>query len=140
MSRSLPWRVATVKSMQRSGVTWMPLLPDSVGALGVLAEEDPVDPLRRDAHGPDVGEEVEGLAHGDVGALDVGPGVAGARRRGGALEDDMTLLQLFEDIVGDRFELGGAVLDGQPLDDPEDDLAALHLRLQEQLQHSLGLL
>ncbi len=48
--------------------------------------------------------------------------------------------KLFEDVVGNRFELGRAVLDGQAVDGLEDDLATLHLRLQKELQHPLGLL
>ncbi len=89
--RSLPCVVATVKSIARSSVTWTPALPSDVGALGVLAEERPVDALLGHAHRPHVGEEVQLAAHRHVRALDVRPGVALARRGRRALEDDVAL-------------------------------------------------
>ena len=108
-----------------------------VGAFRVLAEERPVDALRRYFDRPHVGEEVERAAHGNVCAFNVRPGVAGARRGRRRLEDDVALLQLFEHVVWNGFELRGPVLDRQAVDDAEDDVAPLGLRLEEELQHAL---
>ncbi len=51
----------------------------------------------------------------------------------------MALLQIFEHTIGDRLQLRCAVLDRQAVDDTEDDVALLRLRLQEELQDALRL-
>ena len=98
-----------------------------VGALCILPEEGPVDPLVGHLHRADVGKQVQLFAHRHVGTLDVGPGVARSGGSGGALQDHMALLQLGQYIVGDGFAVGSAVFNGEPVDVAEFHLACFHL-------------
>ena len=111
---------------------------DGVRALGILAEEGPVDALVGYPDGPYVGEEVESLAHRDVRALDVRH--AGARLRSGrrALEDDVAGLELFEDVVGDGLHVLEAVLKREPLYVKELHLSRRDLVAKDVFEHVGG--
>src|SRR5699024_2520422 len=110
------------------------LASGGVSALGVLTEEPPVDTLLGHRHRADVCKEVERLAQRDVGTLDVRPLVALARGGGRTLEDDVALLYLGENVVRDCAERLGAVLDGEPVDVAELDLAGGDLVAQQVLE------
>ena len=103
------------------------LASDGVAALGVLAEEGPVDALVRNLDRADIREKVERLAHRDVRGLDVRPRIAGARSGGRTLEDNVAALQLFHDVVRNSLHAGDTVLDRETVDDLELHLAGLHL-------------
>ena len=51
----------------------------------------------------------------------------------------MALLDLFEHVVGDRLQLGGAVLDGKALDVAEHDLPRVDFLLEEGFEDADGL-
>ena len=51
--------------------------------------------------GPYVGEQIQLLAHGNVGAFDVGPFVACAGGGGRPFQDDVACLQFGQHVVGD---------------------------------------
>ena len=89
---------------------------EDVASLGVLPEEYPIDPLLRDAHRTDVGEQVQLAAHGHVRRFDVRPLVALLGGGGRPLEDDMAFLDLLQYVIRDGLEHLGPVLDGQSLD------------------------
>ena len=111
---------------------------ERVGPLGVLPVEGPVDSELGNADGAHVGEEVELLPHGDVRALDVGPGVSLGGRGGGPFEDDVALLELLEGVVGDGLHDLRAPLDGETVDLPDLDLSGLDLVGKEELHDLLG--
>ena len=114
------------------------LAANGVEVFGVLAEEGPVDPLGGDAHGSHVGEQVEDLAHRDVGALDVGPAVALLGGRGRTFEGHIALVDFGEHGLGDGGELFGAALDGEAVDGAEDDSAGGDRLGQQLFEHALG--
>ena len=115
------------------------LAAQRVHVLRVLAKEHPVDAQARHADGADVGEEVQLLAHGDVGALDVGPLVALLGGGGGAFERDVVVADLGQHVVGDGLELGGAVLDREAVDGAELHLAGGQRRGEQFLEQALRL-
>ena len=114
------------------------LASHGVQVFGVLPEEDPVDFLLGNAHRADVGEQVEHLAHSDVGAFDVGPAVALFRGVCWAFEGYVAFGDLLGNVVRDCLEALCAVLDGEALKDPELHLARVDLLLKEMLEHTLG--
>ena len=73
---SQPSVVVTTKSSARSSVTLTPVRADGVCALGVLAEESPVDALFGNLDGAEVRKQIESLSHRNVCALDVRPRIA----------------------------------------------------------------
>ena len=111
---------------------------EGVGSLGVLPVEGPVDPELGDGHGSDVGEQVQLLPHGDVGGLDVGPGVSLGGCGGGSLEDHVALLQLCQCVVGDGLHDLHPPLDGQSVDLPDLHLSGGDLVGQEELHDLLS--
>ena len=115
------------------------LAAQRVHVLRVLAKEHPVDAQARHADGADVGEEVQLLAHGDVGALDVGPLVALLGGGGGAFERDVVVADLGQHVVRDGLELGGAVLDREAVDGAELHLAGGQRRGEQFLEQALRL-
>ena len=116
-----------------------PLVAQGVEALGVLAKEDPVHVLARDAHRAHVGEQVQFLAHQDVGTLQVGPAVSFLRSVCGAFQDDVALLDRLQNVVGDGLHLGRSVLDGEPLDDSELHFPGRYLVSKQVIENSLRL-
>jgi len=52
----------------------------------------------------------------------------------------VVLFDLGQDVVGNRLQAGRAVLDGQPFDIADHDLAALDLLLEHELEDAAGFL
>ena len=111
-----------------------PLAANGVHVLGVLTEKCPVNTLGGHPHGAHVGEQVEDLAHADVGAFEVRPAVALLRSVGRAFQRHVAVLDLSQHIVGNGLHVRSAVFDGQAVDNAENHLAARHLIAQQVFQ------
>ena len=113
---------------------------DGICALGVLAEEGPVDTLFGNLDRTDVCEKIKLFAHRNVRTFDVGPFVTLAWGGCGSLEDDVAGFKLGQHIVGNGLHNLCAVLDGQTVYFLELDLSGLHIVCKEELKHSFGFL
>ena len=89
----------------------------NVLTLGILTEEHPIDVLLRDGHGTAVGVKIQLPAHGDVCRLH-GAAVGGG---GGSLQDDVTGLDLCQNVIRDCLATCHTVLDGQTFDLLDDN-------------------
>ena len=116
------------------------LAADGVHVLCVLAEDGPVDTFLGYAHRPDVCEQVQLLAHYDVGALQVRPAVALFGGVRWSLERNVAILDLGHNVVGDGLHLGGAVLNGETLDVLKADGAVLDIAVQEAFEYCPALM
>lgn len=113
---------------------------DGVCALGVLAEESPVNALLGNLDGAEVRKQIESLSHRNVCALDVRPRIARLRGSGRTLEDNVAALELLEHVVGDSLVRLDAVFDGQSVDDLEFNLACLYFIVEQIFENSCGFL
>ena len=95
------------------------------------------NPELGDGDGSDVREQVQLLSHGDVGGLDVGPGVSLCGCGGGSLEDHVTFLQLRQGVVGDGLHDLHPPLDGESVDLPDLHLSGGELVGQGELHDLL---
>ena len=102
-------------------------------ALAVLTVEHPVDAQFGHAGGAHVGVQVQFAAHSHVGGLQI----AAVGGGGGALQDDVALLQRGESIVGDGLAHLFTALDGETVDLAELHAAAGHVVGQQEAQHVL---
>ena len=109
---------------------------EGVFAFGILAEERPVHTLPGNAHGADVGVEVEGAAQGDVGALQR----AALGRGGGAFEEDVAALDGLKRLGGHGLAARKAVFDGQALDGAQFQRAGGNLVREQRFKHARGFL
>ena len=120
--RSAPWRGDDLEVHSQVIGDIEARAAQNVLAFGVLPVEDPVDALLRHLDRPDVGEEVQLAAHGDVGALQVGPFVAFFGCGEGPFQDDVALLQGRQSLFRQGFHDFDPLLDGQAGDVLQLDL------------------
>ena len=111
------------------------LAAQDVLSLGVLPEEDPVYALVRHLDRPDIGEEVQLPAHGDIGALQIGPLVSLLWRCKRPLQYDMALLQCRQHILGKGLHHLYPRFNVQAGDIPQLYLARCNLIRQHILEH-----
>ena len=102
-----------------------------VFAFGIFPVEHPVNVLFGDGYGTAVGIQVQFTAHGHVGGLHgaaVGCG-------GGALQQNITGLDLCQNIVRDGLTAGHTVFNGQTFDILQNDGTGSDFVSQELFQH-----
>ena len=109
-----------------------------VASLGVLPVENPVDSEFGNGYRSDISEQVQFLPHGDVGALDVRPGVSFLGRCGRSLEDHVAFFQCCQCVVGDGLHDLDTPLDGQSVDLSDLHLSCFDLVCEQDFHDLLG--